>query len=223
MASLYGDYNAPVATITAIKPTQRDPDRVSVHVDGKFTAAISVRSAADLGLAVGRACDAGLLERLQRTAAVDKAVRQSLTRLGRRMLSRGQLDRKLKDSGYDEPTRAAALDRLTDVGLLDDRAFAEALVHDLRRRRPAGPNLLRQKLYEKFVPRPVIDAVLAELADPQSDADAAAQLARQRADQLQHVDPVARRRRIWALLARRGFDPHTIRDAMDTLRDPPTD
>lgn len=202
-----------------MKPTKRDPDRVSIHVDGRFVTTLNTRSVADLGLHVGQTCDTSMLERIEQTASVDKAVKQSLNRLGRRMLSRGQLDRKLRDLGHDGPVREAALDRMTSAGLLDDRAYAEALIRQIKRSRPAGARLLRQKLYEKMIDRKLIDAVLAEQRDPEGDADAAAQLARQRAAQLQRLDPVTRQRRIYGLLARRGFDPDTIRSAMNGLDD----
>jgi len=212
-----------VPRITAMRPTKRDPDRVAIHVAGRFAAALSTRSATELGLAVGRPCDAAMLRRIEQTATVDKAVKQSLSRLGRRMLSRGQLDRKLRELGHDETVRDAALDRVTRAGLVDDRAFAEALIRQVKRSRPAGTRLLRQKLREKLVDPEVIDAVLAEQRDPDADAEAATALAQQRAAQLRRLDPTARRRRIYGLLARRGFDPDAITAAIQRLdfSDPP--
>lgn len=209
--------------ITALKPTKRDPDRVSVHVDGRAAATLHVRSVSELGLTVGQSCDAALLARLQQAAGVDKAVQQSLRRLSSRMLSRGQLDRKLRELGHDEAARAGAIERLERVGLLDDRAYAEALVRQLKRRRPAGPRLLRQKLYEKQIDPKLIDAVLAAERDAGGDAAAALELARTRLRQLGRLDPPARKRRVYALLARRGFEADAIDDALSRLNfsDPP--
>ncbi|MCC6682197.1 MAG: RecX family transcriptional regulator [Phycisphaeraceae bacterium] len=202
-------------TVTALRPTKRDPDRVSVHVDGRALAVLHTHSIHELRLTVGCPCDPQLI---QQAAGVDQAMKQSLNRLGRRALSSGQLDRKLKELGHDEVTRQAALERLTNAGLLDDRVFAETLVRQIKRRKPAGAALLQQKLREKFLDAELIEQVIAEQSDRATDVEQATALARQRQNQLQRVEPMACRRRIYGLLARRGFDPQTISDVMARLK-----
>ena len=103
--------------------SKRDPNRVAVRVDGRVAATVSVRSIAALRLAVGDECDASLLVELERAASDDKAMRQAISRLGRRAMSRGQLERKLAELGYDKKTCERVLDRLGDIGLIDDRAL----------------------------------------------------------------------------------------------------
>jgi len=206
-------------TITAMTANRRDPNRVAVRVDGRVAATVSVRSIAVLRLAVGSECDASLLVELERAASDDKAMQQAINRLGRRAMSRGQIERKLAELGYDETTCERVLDRLGDIGLIDDRAFAEALVRQVKRRKPAGAMLLRQKLREKHIPADLIEQVISDTTDVQENVDGAVQLARKRAGTLGHVDATTRRRRIYGLLARRGFDPQTINLAMRQLDD----
>ena len=56
--------------------------------------------------------------------------------------SRAQLERKLRQRGCDDTVAAKVLDRMTEVGLVDDEAYAQMLV----RSRQAGKGLARRAL-----------------------------------------------------------------------------
>lgn len=219
----------PGARIVAIQPTQRDSQRATVRVSdakavpggklprGRVVVTLQLKHLDELGLKVGMAWTPALTEAVVAVAAYDRALRQALDRLTRRRMSRRELDRKLQPLGHTEPVREKVLARLTELGLLDDRAYAEALVRDLQRR-PAGPRLLRRKLYEKGIASELIDAVLAESAGcSQEQQTAALTLARKKLPGLQRVDAITRRRRLSGLLTRRGFSLEVIRHVLEDL------
>jgi len=210
--------------ITAIQPTQRDANRAMVRVGGpagrggRVVATMNLKRIAELGLAVGQAWDEALAAKVADTAAFDKALRQAMNRLGARAMSRRRLDRKLRDLEHPEPLRTQVLDRLTDLGLLDDEALAAAVVRDLLGRKPAGPALLKKKLFEQGFDGSLIDRVVAEApAEDDAQLGAALELARKKSASMTRLDPQVRRRRLYGQLARRGFDLDTIRAAMDTI------
>jgi len=122
-----------------------------------------------------------------------------------------------------------AIDRLAELGMLDDRAFASAWVESRDRARPRGEGALRRELALKGIDRETVAAVLAErneaaadfeaggsggvTADASADQIAAERLVRKSRSALLRVeDPRARRRRVYALLARSGFDPEICRE-----------
>jgi regulatory protein len=117
------------------------------------------------------------------------------------------------------------IERLSELDLLDDRAFGRALIRELTRAKPAGPNLLKQKLYAKGLDRQLIDELVADAtADLDEQADGATAFARKKARSMQHLDPDQQKRRLYGQLARRGFTPDAIRTAMDAvLRDDHSD
>ncbi len=204
--------------ITSLTPTQRDPNRVSVKVDRKHLATLSVRSVDELGLRVGLSCGPALREAIEQAGLVDKAMKQAMNRLDRRALTRFELDRKLKKLEHDDTTRRAVLDRLESLGLLDDRAYAEALVRSITRTRPAGPKLLKQKLWQKGVPQKIAEAVLAEAGpDAESQAEQAIAFAQKKAASMERLDAATRKRRLYGQLARRGFDRDAIDAAMQSI------
>lgn len=204
--------------ITALRPTKRDPDRASIHVNGRVVATLSYRHISELRIEEGQVWDEALAQRVAETALYEKAMKRAMNRLNRRAMSRRQLDRKLTELEFDEPTRKRVLDRLESLSLLDDEAYGRAVVREAMSRKPAGPRLLQQKLYQKGIDRKLADRLIAEAVEPDDQVGKAVELAQRKLRSLSRFDAVTRKRRLYGLLARRGFGPETIGDALDRLR-----
>ena len=221
--------------IRELRPTQRDPGRVTVRVGwpaaegrraskGKVMATLPVERARELGLERELPWTRELEELVTRTAGHDKAFRSACNRIGSRAMSRGMLVDRLRRAGHEDEAVASAMDRMEQLRLLDDAEFGRALVRETLRGRPAGERLLRQKLMEKRVPREVADMVLAEHRDDRQerqdagedvDAEAVAFAVKKASvPSMQKLDPQARRRRLQGQLARRGFSFEVIDRAL---------
>lgn len=204
------------ATITALSPTKRDPSRQTIKVAGKAVATMNTRRITDLGLEIGMPWTPALAAAVEQAAAFDKVMRAAMNRLSRRAMSRFQLRRKLTDRKleFDPAVVDAVLDRLEELDLIDDEAFGRALVAEILRGKPAGPRLLRAKLMQRGLDRNLIDQLISEQTP---DADGALDLAQKKLRSLMRYDPPTRKRRLWSMLARRGFDGDTIESALSRL------
>lgn len=142
-----------------------------------------------------------------------------------------EVRRRLRSAGYAAALVESAVERLVELGFLDDAAFARAWLESRDRARPRGERALRVELRQKGIAGDVTDAALGERRDEamvragsgsgSDDADdtdgapalsvdeaAASRLLARRASQLGRVpDARVRRQRAYALLARNGFDP----------------
>jgi regulatory protein len=166
-------------------------------------------------------------ERRERKAAVDDpaVVLEAAARfLEARSRSVAEVRRRLSSAGYQPGLVEAAIDRLLELGMLDDEAFARAWVESRDRARPRGERAIRQELALKGVDRTTVDLVLAERREampspaagddgPASADEAAAErlLARHARALSRVLDPRERRQRAYSLLARNGFDPDVCR------------
>jgi regulatory protein len=133
-----------------------------------------------------------------------------------RQRSTAEVRRRLLLHGYRTDLVDGAIERLLELGMLDDQAFAKAWVESRDRARPRGERALRSELAKKGVDRAIADEALAdrEVDRPNADADAALRLLRRHASALARVtDPRDRRNRAYALLARNGFDPEVASTA----------
>jgi regulatory protein len=139
--------------------------------------------------------------------------------------------RHLNAARYPAELVDAAVGRLVDLGMLDDRAFAQAWVESRDRARPRGTQALRRELALKGIDRETVAAVLTDrveaAANADDDADSAGRgadelaaerlLRRSRSALLRVVDARVRRHRAYALLARNGFDPEVCREVSARL------
>jgi regulatory protein len=140
--------------------------------------------------------------------------------LTRRAMSRRRMLEKLRLRGCDGEMAERVVERLSEAGLIDDRALAESVVAGQLARKPAGGVYLKSKLAERGVERGAADeAVAAALAERDLAADAL-QLARKRARAMSGLEPQVQRRRLTQFLARRGFEPDICRDAVRRALEP---
>ena len=139
-----------------------------------------------------------------------------------------EVRRHLTTAAFPKELVERAIERLLELGMLDDHAFAQAWVESRDRARPRGEVALRRELALKGIDRETVIAVLAERNDAAADDESgsgvrpdevAAErlLAKNRAALLRVADPRARRSRAYALLARNGFDPEICREVSGKL------
>jgi regulatory protein len=167
-----------------------------------------------------RARGGGPIEPPDDTAAMEIAARF----LGTRPRTRWEVERRLRRAGAAEPVITATLDRLVELGYLDDAAFARWWSEGRDRGSPRGRRMIEAELRQHGVPRDVIEAHRDEHAAPERGPDAAALPAsedeRARAALHRHLRgrPMPADRpglqRLGMFLVRRGFDPDTVRSAL---------
>ena len=133
--------------------------------------------------------------------------------LGVRQRSVQETRRRLVRLGFPAPLVDQVVARLIEMRYLDDEEFARRWVESRDRSRPRGENALRRELALKGVARDVVEQVIADRSHGSAgsaDADAARELLRRRRPSLEReADPLKRRQKAYALLARSGFDPAT--------------
>jgi regulatory protein len=128
--------------------------------------------------------------------------------------------RRLRSHGYPPALVDQTVDRLVELGLLDDGAFARSWVDSRDRARPRGSATLRRELIRQGIAEDAARNVLEERtsAQPGADAEAATRLLAKRSASLaREIDPRRRRQRAYALLARNGFDPEVCREVAATF------
>lgn len=138
----------------------------------------------------------------------------SITALARRGLSRRELERHLRDRGFDDDEIATEVTRLEGDGYVDDIALAQNLVGTLQERKGLGRSAIAAELTRRHLAPAAIEYAL-DLIDTGDELSRAREIAIKRAGQLRHLDRDTAVRRLSAFLARRGYGGSTIRAAVD--------
>lgn len=147
--------------------------------------------------------------------SVAKAIAMRQLTLGPR--SRGQLEAALARRGCDPQVAAVVLDRLAEVGLVDDAAFAEQLVQSRQRTKGLSGAALRKELRDKGIDDELASRAVGGI-DDESERARAEQLVATRLRSLGGLQPQVQARRLAGMLARKGYPPGVayavVRDAI---------
>jgi regulatory protein len=134
--------------------------------------------------------------------------------------TRRQLEDKLRDRGCEPDVAARVLDRMGEVGLVDDEAYAEMFVRSRQETKGLAAGALRHELRQKGVADELVDAALEEI-DPEREREQARALVARRLRTMRGLDREVQTRRLAGFLARKGYGPgvafQVIRDALDGL------
>lgn len=144
--------------------------RIGLHLDGAYYCALHPDAAA--GLTVGRELDEAALEELEALSARLSAKARALALLSQRAYTATGLYRKLSQQDGEEAA-AAAVERMLELGLLDDEDYAQRLAGDLMNRRGFSSSRALRELMQKGIDREVAEEAVAELEEDPEMAIAA--------------------------------------------------
>jgi regulatory protein len=136
---------------------------------------------------------------------------RALGLLAVRQRSRRELERRLAQAGFDRDEVAGELTRLEDVGLLDDAAFARAVVESRMGNRGESRRAVAGKLAQAGIASDVAFEALDGAVD--GEQERADRLAETRAPKLAGLEPQAAFQRLNGFLARRGYAADVARAA----------
>lgn len=120
--------------------------------------------------------------------------------------TRGELHAKCTERGYPDEIIVAALDRLTEVGVIDDAAYARDYAASRQRSRGLSASAIRRELARKRLDPALIDAAV-EGIDRDDEYATAVDLVRRKAPGTARLDRQARVRRLTGMLIRKGYSP----------------
>lgn len=118
--------------------------------------------------------------------------------------TRAQLAELLARRGVPDDAADTVLDRFSEVGLIDDAAFARAWVSSRQAGRGLGRRALRAELQAKGVDAEVVAEAVA-VVDEEDERAAAHRLVQRRLPGMRRLDRATASRRLVGMLARRGY------------------
>lgn len=198
-------------TIERIEASRHKKGRVLVFLEDGACLRITEQELLDFGLRSGDELDDKTLQKLKEAAGVSNVKATAADLVGKRAMSRRDLERKLQDRGASETEARYAAEWMEAIGAINDADYAAVLARhcaDLG----YGPQRVREKLYEKGVPRELWDNALDALPDSAGQIDAFLER------KLRGRVPDQReKKRLCDALLRRGFSWGDIRAAWSRL------
>jgi regulatory protein len=147
------------------------------------------------------------------------AYNYALNLLAARPYATSALRRKLIQKQYSAADTDDVIRRLVDNGLLNDAKYAEQYARSKILSTGASKRRLQQDLFRKGIKGDMAtDAIAAVLEQEEIDpAVVIERVAKKKLAQLGNLDPLVVRRRLFAFLARRGYDVEEIKSVVGRL------
>ncbi|WP_325199387.1 regulatory protein RecX [Oscillibacter sp.] len=193
--------------IERIEASKHKKGRVLVFLEDGACLKITEQELLDFGLRSGDDLDEETLARLKEAAGVSSTRAAAASLIGKRAMSRRDLERKLQEKGAGEAEARYAAEWLEAIGALNDAEYAAALARHYGGM-GYGPARVREKLYEKGVPRELWEDALEELPAGGEQVEAFLQ------SKLRgRVPDEKEKRRLTNALLRRGFPWGEVKSA----------
>jgi regulatory protein len=129
----------------------------------------------------------------------------ALRKLTAKACTRHELDQALQAKNVPESVIGGVLDRLQEVGLVDDASFSVDWVTSRQQGRHLSRRLLRRELQAKGVEPTYIDSAL-DRVDRNAELNSARDLAERKRKGMNGLSRDVQYRRLAGILGRRGFD-----------------
>ena len=151
-----------------------------------------------------------------RAELLSKARERALRLLEYRARSRAELARRLRQAGFAEDIIEEVLERLSDIGFVDDARFSQSWVESRSVGRGIGKARIKWELRQKGVEADLVEEALSEI-DEETEYKSAVLAARAKWEKDHSPDAGAKRRRLASYLQRQGFVWDVIKRVINEL------
>lgn len=203
--------------ITSIKPQGQRENRFNVFLDGKFAfslpAEVLIAAKIKDGMELNQEQVNNLVKQNDFSLIFDKVLKF----LAVRPRSEFEIDEYMLQKGWGEKTRNMVLEKLRDLKLTDDEAFARWWIEQRSDIRPEGRSLLKFELRRKGVQRELIDELLAESRSETVDELLAEKIAKKKLERIKSLPFFEIKKKLFSVLRLRGFSVGVINTVVDKL------
>ena len=197
--------------IERVEASKHKRGRVLVFLEDGACLKITEQELLDFGLRAGDDLNKAALARLKEAAGVSNVKAAAADLIGKRAMSRASLEKKLKEKGASEAAARYAAEWLEAIGAINDADYAALLAQHCARQ-GYGPARIRDKLYEKGVPRELWEDTLDQLPDNGGQIDRFLQ------SKLRGRAPEEKeKKRLTDALLRRGYSWSDVKAAWNRL------
>ncbi|MEK7059384.1 MAG: RecX family transcriptional regulator [Patescibacteria group bacterium] len=196
--------------ITGIKQQLKQTGRYSIYVEGKYVFSLSSESLLDSKLVSGQELSEQQIREYKQLSSDDKLYNLTLRYVAIRPRSAWELQNYLDRKQAPPALAIKILNKLSDIGLINDEAFAQAYVNDRRLLRPTSRRKITLELRKKHVADEIIQTTLGNEQD--TDQAALQDIIRRKRSQSRYQDDL----KLMQYLSRQGFNYGDIKSALET-------
>jgi regulatory protein len=199
-------------TVTRLEVQRKNHGRISIYLDGEFALGVHTDLILKFSLTKGTYLSEQNVAALREADEQVRAREAAVSLLAATPRSRSDLGKRLRRKGFSETACEVALERMAELGYLDDSAYARLFAMSRSRSKGYGPARVRLELLRRGVSDADIESAITAAFEAVDLAGTATGVARQRWERLKQseADPRKRRKKLYDFLLRRGYNFDTI-------------
>lgn len=199
--------------ITSIKQQAKRTDRYSIFVEGKYSFSLSESALLESKIANGQELTRQQVSEYKKLSADDKLYNQTLRYVAMRPRSHWEIKFYLEYKKKASPALAESLlNKLSKIGLIDDKKLAAALVNDRRLLRPTSRRKMMTELRKKHIADELIEQAIGQ--DKEAELTALKEVIDRKRRQSKYQDDL----KLMQYLARQGFNYDDIKTALNSTQ-----
>lgn len=193
--------------ITAIEPRRKAMS--ALFIDGEFVMNLDTKTLLENRFDVGREIDDDDLREIIQLSNENRAKEKALWLISYRSHSKKELTDKIKRT-YDEDSAQKAVDRMEELGLINDEDFAKRYADKLIHTKRMSKRAAMMELCRKGIDKQTAEEVLAEI-----DVDYTEQIILILEKKYKNLEDEKTKRRAVAALQRLGYGWDDIKTALN--------
>lgn len=196
-------------TITAIEPRRRQ--MCALFIDGEYVMNLDAQTLIENRFDVGREIDDDELKEIIEKSNERRAKDKALWLISYRSHSKKELFDKLRRD-FDEDSAQKAVDRMQELGLINDGEFAKTYARKLVYGKKMSLRAAELELHRKGIDNITAEQVLSDL-----EYDAQTQIIEFISKKYRNIEDEKVRRRAVAALQRKGYGWDDIKQAIESM------
>lgn len=201
--------------ITRLVRGVRNPQKIAIYVDSKYTFSVLEYILTNEKLYIGREITEGEIERIKSTSKNQETKNRVIALISRRPRSEKEVLDYLKNRVPSEEIDPVIND-LKEKDYINDQQFTKWWVDQRRTFTNKSKNIIRQELIKKGISKDLITQEL-DSVDEDSDIESARELVKKKKRLLEHKDLEGRElnQKVITYLQGKGFTWDVIKKALD--------
>lgn len=201
--------------ITQITPQKRNKDFYNIYIDGEFFCSLDYESIYIMKLKEGSEVDEKLLLQTSAQSAYKKAMNYSLNLIAKYSKTKQELIKKLREKEYDNETIDSVINRLMDLGYINDEVYIETFIRSKKAgNQTINKKVLYNKLLQKGLDRELVEKCLNN--EEIDEYDIAMKAAEKKLRNLKG-SPREKKAKLYAYLYGKGFEYETCSKIVNNI------
>lgn len=202
--------------ITKIEIQKKKKNRYNIYIDEEFAFGVDEATLIKFALQKEMAITKEEIVEIQKEDFYQQAYQKALSFLNFKLRTTKEMFQKLEKLEYDEETIHQVLQHLQEMGLLNDRFYAESYLHENSILGKKGPKAVAFELKKKGISETLIQQVLSEFSEEQQ-LEQALEMGQQYVNRQTQVSTKSAKQKVYTYLLQKGYDGDVIQQVIGQL------